>query len=222
MKILITGGTGKLATVLAKALAGLGHNIIINYRSDKKTALALAKQIKAQTIKADVTKVSDVKKMFNKIGKIDVLINCVGDFIYKPLNKTLEQEFAKCVENNLFSAWYCIKKVLPQMRKQRFGRIINFGSAGCSQITARPFTAPYYIAKTGLLMLTRSLAREEINNGITVNMISPGVLPHGVRPPGAPIIGYAAIANAVLFLLDEVANQITGANLDVSSGWRPE
>lgn len=222
MRILITGGAGKLASYLAKALANQGHSIIINYRTNKKTALIWAKQINAQTVKADVTKIKDVKHMFKQVGKVDVLINCVGDFIYKPLNKTSEKEFPHYVENNLFSAWYCIKLALHKMRKQNLGRIINFGSAGCDQVTARPFTTPYYIAKTGLLMLTRSLAREEINNGITINMISPGVMPHGVRPPSAPIISYADIANAVLFLLDKKSSQITGANLDVSGGWRPE
>lgn len=220
---LITGSTGKLASEIAKALAAEGYLVILNYRSNKKAVQKLSREIGAKKIiQADVTNPTDVKKLFKQAGPVDILINGVGDFIYKPLEKTSEAEFTECVENNLMSAWYCTKAALPLMRKRKSGHIINFGSAGCDQLTARPFTTPYYIAKTGLLMLTRSLAREEYGRGIHINMISPGVLPHGIRPEGAPVIEYSDIVNGVLFLLSSTAKKITGANLTISAGWKPE
>lgn len=220
---LVTGSTGKLASEIAKALSIEGYRVILNYRSNRKAAEKLARSVEAyKVIQADVTKPNDVKRLFKAAGPIDVLVNGVGDFIYKPLEKTSEAEFTECVENNLMSAWYCTKAALPSMRKKKFGHIINFGSAGCDQLTTRPFTTPYYIAKTGLLMLTRSLAREEYDRDIHINMISPGVLPHGVRPDGAPVIEYSDIVNGVLFLLSSEAKKITGTNLTISAGWKPE
>ncbi len=222
--ILITGATGKLGQHLAETFSKAGYEIIINYRHNETAAKKLAKKIDAKfVVQSEVTKLDEVKKMFKKIGPIDILINSVGDFIWKPLARTSEQEFHDTLHSNLLSAWYCIKAALPGMRKQKFGRIINFGSAGCDQITTRPMTTPYYIAKTGLLMLTKSLAKEEGENGITINMISPGVLASSVvRPPGAPVIQFDDIAASVLFLIAETNPHINGANLEVTGGWRPE
>ena len=161
--------------------------------------------------------------MFHQVGPVDMLVNTVGSFIYKPLAQTSLEEFHECIHNNLMTAWYCTKAALPAMRKKHYGRIINFGCVGCDQITSRPKTTPYYIAKTGLLMLTKSLAREEAARGITINMISPGVMPTGVKPTAdAPIIPFDAVARVVLWLTHDDQKYINGANLEVSAGWRPE
>lgn len=222
--VLITGTTGKLGQYLAETLTNVGYEVIINYRKNESVAKKLAKKIGAKlVVRSDVTKLAEVKKMFKAIGPVDVLINNVGGFIWKPLSETSEQEFHDMLHSNLLSAWYCAKAALPGMRKQKFGRIINFGSAGCDQITTRPMTTPYYIAKTGLLILTKSLAKEEGKNGITINMVSPGVLASSVvRPPGAPIIQFDDIAKAVLFLISQDSPHVNGANLEVTGGWRPE
>jgi NAD(P)-dependent dehydrogenase (short-subunit alcohol dehydrogenase family) len=238
--ILITGATGKLGQHIAKILARAGYEIIINYRKNETAAKQLARRlasipsprgrgtkgegVRPIVIQADVTNPKEVTKLFKQAGRVDILINNVGDFIWKPLYQTSEQEFADVIDNNLFSAWYCIKAALPHMRKQKFGRIINFGSAGCDKITTRPMTTPYYIAKTGLLMLTKSLAKEEHKNGITINMISPGILPTSVvKTEGAPIMTFDDIAKAVLFLLNTKGSDITtGSNLKISGGWEPE
>ncbi|MEK7643899.1 MAG: SDR family oxidoreductase [Patescibacteria group bacterium] len=223
-KALITGSTSELGQTIAELLAQNGYELYLHYHNQTDEAKKLAARVGAKKIiKVDLMKKTAVKKMFKEIGRVDALVNGVGGFIYSPLAKTTVEEFEQCFANNFLTALYCANAVIPGMRKNRFGRIINFGSVGCDQITARPLTTPYYIAKTALLMLTKSLAREETKNGITVNMISPGVLPGGVKPNAdAPIIPYESVAEAVLFLLNEKNGNVSGGNLDISGGWRPE
>lgn len=218
---LITGATGPLGSHIARALAQAGYFVFVNYRSNKSLAQKLAHKIHGRVVQADVTKQKDVAKLFKTTGPVDILINGVGDFIYKPLAKISNKEFHNILHSNLLSAWYCTKAVLPAMREKKFGIIINFGTAGCDKLSARPLTTPYYIAKTALLMLTRSLANEEKPNGIKLFCISLGVLPHGVRPPGAPLIEYNDISKGVLKLLKPKSKIKTGYNLKISKGWKP-
>lgn len=221
--ILITGATGPLGQTLAKELSLAGYKLLLHYHRDKKTAEQLAKKFKAKLLKANLENPQEVAEMFKKIKHLDGLINGVGSFIYKKLKNTKTEELEKIIANNLLTSWYCIKEALSKMRRQKFGRIISFGSVGCDQITVRPQTTPYYIAKTGLLMLTKTLAREENKNNITINLISPGILPHGLKPQkNIPNIKFDDVAQAVLFLLSKEAGAISGANLDISRGWRPE
>ncbi len=218
---LITGSAKGLGAELATTLQSEGYDIIIHYLSSEKEAkdVVNAKQV----IKADLTKKNEVEKMFKSIGPVDILINNIGDFIYSPLLDTSVDDFEYCIQNNFLSAWYCIKNALPHMQKQNFGRIINFGCVSCDQLTSRPNTTPYYIAKTSLLMLTRSLAKELKDTNITVNMISPGVLPTGysANNPEIPTVPFDAITRSMLFLISNENNNIRGANLEVSAGWRP-
>lgn len=221
--ILITGAGQRLGKTIAETFATQGYNLILHYHKSKKETEALAKNLKAKTIQADLQKENSVEKMFQKIGPVDIVINTIGGFIYKPITKTSAKEFEACISNNLFIAYRIAHAVLPLFQKQKFGRLINFGSVGCDQITARPLTTPYYIAKTGLFMLTKTLAQELQNTNITVNMVTPGVLPSGVKPgKNVPLIPFDDVAKAVLFLASEEMNSFNGANLEVSGGWRPE
>lgn len=224
MKTVFIAGAGqRLGKAIAKKFAGEGYSLILHYYKSEKQTKLLAKKLDTQTVQADLTNLSEVQKMFASLPNIDILINTVGGFIFKPLTKTKSQELVDVLHNNLVTAWYCDSMVLPHMRKKKFGRIIHFGSVGCDQITARPNTTPYYMAKTSLLMLTKSLAAEHKNTGVTINMVSPGILPTGVKPSSdAPVIPFDDIAKAVLFLVSNESTNINGANLEVSGGWRPE
>ncbi len=224
MKTVFIAGAGqRLGKTIAQTLHAAGYNVILHYYKSEKQTKLLAKKLHAQTVQADLTNLPEVKKMFVTLPHIDILINTVGGFIFKPLSKTKSQELVDVLHNNLVTAWYCDSTVLPNMRKKKFGRIVHFGSVGCDQITARPNTTPYYMAKTSLLMLTKSLAAEHKNTGVTINMISPGVLPTGVKPgPEVPVIPFDDIARGVLFLVSNESTHINGANLEISGGWRPE
>lgn len=223
MNVLITGAGQRLGKSIAEACAREGYSLILHYHKSKSATEKLAKRLNAKVVQADLMDQKQVEAMFKKITQVDILINTVGGFIYKPLSKTKVNEFEECIENNLFIAWKLAKAALPKMEKNGFGRIVNFGSVGCDQVTARPSTTPYYIGKTGLLMMTKSLAQEHKNTNVTINMVTPGVLPTGVKPSGnIPVIPFDDVARAVLFLVTNEARNMNGSNIEVSGGWRPE
>ena len=111
------------------------------------------------------------------------------------------------------------------MRERKWGRIVNLGYSRVEEISAFMTITPYAVAKTGLLILTRTAAKSEAPNGITVNMASPGLIEGGVLPQNKKIphgrMGTSQdVAAAVGFLCSEKAAYITGANLVVSGGWK--
>jgi 3-oxoacyl-[acyl-carrier protein] reductase len=110
------------------------------------------------------------------------------------------------------------------MRARRWGRIINIGYSRAEQLGSFPTILPYAVAKTGLLILTRTAAVSEVANGVTVNMVSPGLMEGGVLPPGkippAAIGGFRDVAGAVDFLASDAAAAVTGTNLIVSGTWK--
>ena len=113
------------------------------------------------------------------------------------------------------------------MERAGFGRVVNFADAAADLLRAVPTLTPYMVAKTGVLLLTKSLAHRYAEAGITVNAVSPGIIDNSVtKPPGGvsaiPAGRYATtddIVNAVLFLVSEESGYVTGTNLKVAGGW---
>lgn len=227
---LVTGSAKGVNAAIAIELAKLGANVIIHYRKSKSDANKTYQTIKQYNknvllVRGDITNENNVRSIINKIerkfGRIDILINGVGNFIFKPMNKTSSDEFRDVIESNLYSVFYMCKNVLPLMRKHKYGQIINFGNVSAQHLPTRPNTTLYMIAKAGVISLTRILAQEEAKNGITVNAISPGILETSVvklkTPIGRPAT-FADIINAVMFLLKPESSYITGANIEISGG----
>ncbi|MGD0781962.1 MAG: SDR family oxidoreductase, partial [Candidatus Aminicenantales bacterium] len=126
---------------------------------------------------------------------------------------------------NLYAAYGCLLAVLPGMRRRGRGRIVNIGYGRAEQLAAFPGILPYAAAKTALLLVTRTAAAGEAGTGITVNMVSPGLLRGGVLPggiePNSPALGtFADVANAVRFLVSPEAERISGTNLIVAGTWK--
>jgi 3-oxoacyl-[acyl-carrier protein] reductase len=118
-----------------------------------------------------------------------------------------------------------MKTALPNMRKKKWGRIINLGYSRVEQLTSFPTITPYAAAKTGLLILTRTAAATEASFGITINMVSPGLLEEGILPkdkriPAGRLGKGEDVSDAVLFLTSEKSDYITGTNLIVAGGWK--
>jgi len=236
---LVTGSSRGIGRGIALALARAGINVAVNYLSDAKAAINMVGEIvrlgkQSFSIQADVRDFDSVKNLIwqaeQKFGRIDVLVNNVGDFIQKPLAQTSVKDWHSMLDSNLNSAFYCCKVALEGMRRRGYGRIINITVANAARRQAYKQVAAYTIAKTGVLILTKSLAVEEAKNGITVNAISPGFIDTGsitlklkeetknkipMRKLGSP----QDIANAVLFLISDEAEYITGAEIVVSGGW---
>lgn len=232
---LVTGSAKGLGRTIAVELAMEGYAICVNYRKSEKFAEETLRLIRGHSpqsflAQGDMSSFKDVERVIGlivqKFGSISLLVNNAGDFIFKSLADTSEEEFRNVIDSNLISAFLCSREAVQHMRRQKAGSIVNIGCAGCDSLLPRPMTTPYYIAKSGLLMLTRQLADDEWQNGIRVNMISPGVLETSVAvPKGMPearLTRESDMINALRFLLSESSSHISGANIEVSGGWRPK
>ena len=231
---LVTGSSKRLGKELALALAKNGAHVIVHYNKSKKEAELVKKEIESLgsssiTVKADLKNVKEVEKMFKtiikKFKKIDILINNVGNFIFKNIDEYSTEEWDFLIDTTLNTTYYCCKYALPYMRKQKFGKIINIADSLADRIQAAPKLTPYIIGKIGVLILTQTLAVTEAKYNINVNAVSPGVMENSVvkpedKVPKGRYATYDDIINVVLFLLDEKSDYITGANIKVNGGWR--
>ncbi|MBM2826212.1 MAG: short-chain dehydrogenase/reductase [Dehalococcoidia bacterium] len=227
---LVTGSAKGLGAAMAIALASHGAKVAVHYRTSKKeaeeTVQAIEKYVEGPLlVQGDVTDEKDAQRLIATVtetfGRLDILVNNVGNFLFKPMEETESWEFRDVIESNLYSVFYMTKAGLPIMREQRYGRIISFGNVGAEKLPIRPNTTPYFIAKAGVLTLTKILAQEEAKWGITINAISPGILETSQVTLPVPIgraAAFSDIINALLFLLKEESSYITGANIEVSGG----
>ena len=223
----VTGASKGMGKETALMMARNGYCVAINYRKSKDDAshtLELLGKINenCMVLHGDMTDETDVKRAFSAImdryGRIDVLVNNVGDFLYVPLFRTSKKELMQVVENNVASVFLCSKTAIPFMARQKHGRIINFGSVGCDELLAPDNTTPYYVGKTGVYLLTKALSRNS-PEGVTVNMVSPGVLPTSVvKSPDASLTNMDDVCDAIMDLIE---GSETGKNVTIAS-WKPE
>jgi len=231
---LITGSSRNIGLAIALRLAADGFVPILNYAHDDRQAneaLAAVRAVRPEAIciRADVTHASDVERMAERaaeLGAIDVLVNNVGAFTWRPVLETSPQEWDRILSANLTSAFLCCRAILPAMRARRRGAIVNVASMHADRPRATPNTLPYAIAKAGVARLTRTLAETEGPYGVRVNAVSPGFVRTGANlPHDAPSkvpLGRIAepdeIAAVVSFLASDDASYVTGAILDVHGG----
>lgn len=238
--VLITGAGRGLGKGIALSLAAERMRIALCYRGNRAAAEQVAKMIQSRgsevlVLQADVTEPAQVKKLVSGTVKhfhrLDVLINNVGEFGWRPVSESSIEEWERIFASNLFSAFYMSKEVLPIMRRQRWGRIVNLGAAGAERAFGQAKISAYSAAKAALVAFTRSLAIEEARHGITVNVVSPSNVddqeltreeadrirdarfPVG-RPPTAE-----DVAAAIKFFITDEAAYTTGQVLTVSGGW---
>jgi 3-oxoacyl-[acyl-carrier protein] reductase len=231
---LVTGSSRRIGRDIALRLADVVAGVAVHYKTDRRAAEATVREVRKKgklgdLFRADLTKEKEaqslIKKVEDKFGKVDILVNNFGPILIKPWERVSSSEWDYVLRGNLMSALWCLKAVLPGMRKRKWGRVINLGYSRAEQLVAFSKVTPYAIAKTGLLILTRSAAASEAYSGITVNMVSPGLIEGGALPeaknvPAARLGRFEDISNAVLFLVSEEAGFITGTNLVVAGGWK--
>jgi NAD(P)-dependent dehydrogenase (short-subunit alcohol dehydrogenase family) len=229
---LVTGASHGLGREIAVELARLGADVAVNYHSHKAEAeetVSLAKRqgVKAAAFAADVTDPAAVDSLFQAAERefnkpVLVLVNNVGNFLVRGVSDTFPDEWRSVIDSNLNCSFYCSRRAVPKMREKKWGRIVNIGAAGASSPTAHVNTAAYYSAKAGLVVLTKSMAVSEAPHGITVNMVSPGVLTSSVAKfefyPMGREARFEDVVNAIRFLLRPESDYVTGANVEVSGG----
>lgn len=176
--VLITGASRGIGAQTARLFAQNGYQVVINYNNSVQAAEALAKEIGALAICADVSQKVDVEWMFNKInnqfGGVDILVNNAGVSDFKLFYEMTEEDWDFMFDVNVKGVFHCIKEALPYMLHNKKGKIINISSIW--GITGASCEVHYSASKAAVIGLTKSLAKEMGPSGITVNCVAPGVI----------------------------------------------
>jgi 3-oxoacyl-[acyl-carrier protein] reductase len=231
---LVTGSSRGIGREIALRLADEVAVVAVHYNSDSKAAEEVAGEIKkkgklSRAFRADLNNEREAIDLIGGVeaefGKVDILVNNFGPLISKPWQEVAAAEWEAMFRGNFLSALHCLKAALPGMRARKWGRIINIGYSRVEHLGAFSTITPYAVAKTALLILTRSVAVSEIKSGVTVNMVSPGLIKGGILPAAKNIpeesIGTPKdVAEAVAFLSSEGTSRITGTNLIVAGAWK--
>jgi 3-oxoacyl-[acyl-carrier protein] reductase len=236
---LISGGVRGIGRAVALKLADGGWTVAACYLKSDKEAAELESEIHAKgaqalVVRADVSDPSAaeglVQQVEEKFGRIDALINCVGSYHRIELMQESVEGWRSMFDSNLHPVFYLSRAAAPGMIRRKWGRIVNFSMVNADQITGQPFVTAHYIAKIGVIVLTRSLARTLALHGITANTISPGFIETGGVPreilansykniPAGYIGDPGDAAGAVCYLLSDEARYVNGTNIHVSGAW---
>jgi 3-oxoacyl-[acyl-carrier protein] reductase len=236
----VTGGTRGIGRGIALGLAREGARIALVYRANKASAQMALRQLQAEGADcvAVETNIADpgraeqlIKTVADRYGRVDILVNNVGDFRWGTLAESSVEEWTSIFDSNVTTVFYMCRAALPMMRKGRWGRIINMGAVGAERAFGQAKISAYAAAKAAVVAMSRSLALEEAKNGITVNVVNPSSIdekdltleearklkdaryPIG-RPPTVD-----DVAAAVSFFASEEAEYVTGQVVNVSGGW---
>lgn len=236
---LVTGGSRGIGSSIAMELARNGANIAINYANNSEKAEKVIKEIKklgadAISIKADVSKEEDVKKLVKKaekeLGKIEILVNNAGITRDNLLIRMKKEDFEDVLDVNLIGTFLCTKAVSRGMMKKRYGKIINITSV--VGIMGNAGQGNYSASKAGVIGFTKSMAKELGSRGIRINAVAPGfidtemtqVLDEELKEkmidniPLGKLGDTQDVANLVAFLASKKSDYITGQVLSVDGG----
>ena len=165
-----------------------------------------------------------VQEAHRALGGLSTLVNNVGNYLYKPFDDVTDDDWDDVLATNLGATFATCQAAIPLFREAGGGRVVNLGYAGAQSLVGRPNLAAYAIAKTGVVLLTKAIARAEAGNGITANVVAPGVIENSATKPLQEIPAgregrIDEVAAAVLYFVSPEAAYVTGQVLEVAGGW---
>jgi 3-hydroxybutyrate dehydrogenase len=250
---IVTGSTSGIGLGMAKALAADGMNVMLNGFGDAgeieaiRSALSSEYGIEAGYHGADMTRPDQIGTLFEaakaQFGAVDVVVNNAGIQHVAPIEDFPPEKWDAIIAINLSSAFHLTRHAIPGMKARGWGRVINLSSA--HGLVASPFKSAYVAAKHGMLGLTKTVALEVAESGITVNAICPGYVltplvekqipdqakSRGISEeavkrdvllsaqPTKKFVTTEQIGALAVFLCSEAAASITGAALPIDGGW---
>ena len=250
---IVTGSTSGIGLGIAQAFAAAGMNVMLNGFGDVAAIERIRDEIKAHFgvrtaySAADMSKPGDIVQMVEHtrtaFGQVDVLVNNAGIQHVEPIETFPVEKWDAIIAINLSSAFHATRAVVPEMKARKWGRIINVASAHA--LLASPYKSAYVAAKHGVLGLTKTVALETAEHGITVNAICPGYvltplvekqIPETAKArglteeqvirdvllhaqPTRQFVTTQQLGALAVFLCGNAAASITGAALPVEGGW---
>jgi 3-hydroxybutyrate dehydrogenase len=250
---LVTGSTSGIGLGIARSLASQGAAIVLNGfgRPDEIAAtvakLAAEAGVRALYSPADMAKAESIEEMIattlNTFGRLDILVNNAGIQYVAPIQEFPVAKWDAIIAINMSSAFHTTRLALPAMVANKWGRIINISSA--HGLVASPFKSAYVTAKHGIIGLTKTVALETAEQGITCNAICPGYVytplveaqidgqakAHGIpreqvirdvllaQQPNKKFATVEELGALTVFLVSDAAASITGIALPVDGGW---
>lgn len=250
---LVTGSTSGIGHGIAEALAAQGVNVVLNGFGDpaqiEKIRIKMAADhgVTVSFSGADMSNPKDIdammKQALTQFGAVDILVNNAGIQHVAPIEDFPVDKWNAIIAINLVASFHTIRHAIPAMKKRKWGRVINLASAHA--LVASPFKSAYVAAKHGLAGLTKTVALETAEHGITVNAICPGYVltplvekqipdtakARGISEeevvknvlleaqPTKKFVTVEQVAALAVFLASDEAASITGAILPVDGGW---
>lgn len=251
--VIITGSTSGIGLEIARMFASQQANICLNGFGDPSaiqheiTSLESTFSCKVIYHPADMTQPDQIAQMiktvFDTFGRIDILVNNAGIQHVSPIEDFPVDKYEAIIKINLSSAFYGIREVMPFMKAQKWGRIINMASA--HGLVASPFKSAYVAAKHGVLGLTKAVALEAAEFGITCNAVCPGYVltplvegqiastakARGIsedsvirdvllaHQPTKQFVKVQEVAEMVRYLSSDAAASVTGSSFSIDGGW---
>jgi|TARA_B110000285_G_scaffold202531_1_gene237922 3-hydroxybutyrate dehydrogenase len=248
--ILVTGGAGIIGFSIIQYFYKKNYNVIIAGLCSKKNSDKIKKNLDKKRLlffNIELTQSDNIKKIIKgsikKFKTIDVLVNCAGIQFVSPVDKYPEKIWRKMIDINLTTPFLVTKEVLPVMRKNKFGRIINIAST--HGLIASVNKSAYTATKHGLVGLTKVTALETAKENITCNSVCPGfVLTELIqdqidliakkkkisnqkaevellkeKQPSLQFVKKDDVASLIYYLSSEAAKQITGSNIPIDGAW---